>query len=539
MTPHSGVRRFARWIARPLRTTALLVAALALVAAAAAQSYGGTARIHILSMPESFNPVLPIELNGLIVTGSMYAPIAAVNPETFATEPYLAERWEVSEDLLTWTFHLRQNALWHDGVPITAQDVKFTYDRIMDPDEGANGYVTTQKWASVEVVDDHTFRIVLKEPNALLPDVLSSGGFEPLPRHVFEGFARLSEAVDVNTRNPVGSGAFKMSRVEAGNVIVVEAFEDFFFGRPYLDRLEYRIVGDQNAAVAQALAGDLDWLPIQPVHRGPVEANPRLTSFTAVGTRYVMMAINMADYEPWRTLFQDARVRQAMMYAIDREEIVQRVAGGLVPVQHGMIPDTLAWVPKPDIEPYTYDPERARALLDEAGWVPGPDGVRVKDGQRLSFYVLVDRGNAAREQIGLVLQAGWQDIGMEVEYVVSERTGRWIEETRAGTFPTRVSTFPIPNPDWAYRLFHSAGLNNSQKYVNAEVDARLEAMFATADRDVQGQMLKEMQELVHADPFVMPFYIEPDLHAIDAALQDVPRSELKLAVLYAFRVHRE
>lgn len=533
------IHAHARTLARPALWLALCAALLSGAVLAQSPSYGGSARIHILAMPESFNPVLPIELNGLIVTGSMYAPIAAVNPETFATEPYLAERWEVSDDLLTWTFHLRQNALWHDGTPLTAHDVKFTYDRIMDPDEGANGYQTMQTWERVEVIDDHTFQIVLQQPNALLPDVLSSGGFEPLPRHVFEPFERLADAVDVNTRNPVGSGAFKIARVDPGNTIVVEAFDDFFFGRPYLDRLEYRIVGDQNAAVAQALAGDLDWLPIQTVHRGPIDANPRLTYFSAVGTRYVMMAINMAEYEPWHTMFSDARVRQAMMYAVDREEIVERVVDNLVPVQHGMIPDTLAWVPQPDIEPYTYDPERARALLDDAGWLPGPDGVRQKDGQRLSFYVLVDRGNAAREQIGLVLQAAWEDIGMEVEYLVTERTGRWLEETRAGTFPTRVSTFPVPNADWAYRLFHSNGLNNSQSYVNPEVDARLDAMFATADQDEQGRMLKEMQEIIHDDPFIMPFYIEPDLHAIDAALQDVPRAELKLSVIYAFRIYRE
>lgn len=519
----------------------LATAALAATGLTLAQGdRGQVVRIALQAMPEGFNPVLPIELNGQTVTGALYAPIAAVNPETFATEPYLAESWEVSDDLKTWTFRLRPDAVWHDLVPITAEDVKFTYDRIADPDEGANGYQVMQSWASVDVIDEHTFQIVLKEPNALLPDVLSSGGFEPLPRHVYEGYAKLSDAVEANTASPVGSGAFRMARIEAGSRIVLEAFDQFFFGRPRIDRLEYVIVRDQNAAVAQALAGDLDWLAIQPVHLGPISSNPRLTTFTAAGTRYVMMAINMADVEPWKTIFGDVRVRKAMMYAIDREAIVERIAGGLVPIQDGMIPDTLTWVPKPDIEPYRYDPERARALLDDAGWIDTDgDGVREKDGQRLSFYVLVDRGNAAREQIGLVLQAGWQDIGMEVEYVVTERTGRWLEETRAGTFPTRVSTFPVPNADWAYRLFHSEGLNNSQHYVNPEVDARLEAMFATADVAEQGRLLKEVQEIIHDDPYVMPFYIEPNLHAVDASLRDVPKAELKLAVLYAWRIYRE
>ena len=523
-----------------LRMTAL-VATLAILAIASAQDrpQGGIARIAIQAMPESFNPVLPIELNGNIVAGSLFAPIAAVNPETFATEPYLAESWDVSDDLKTWTFHLRPNALWHDGVPITAQDVKFTYDRIADPDEAANNYQAVQSWDRVEVVDEHTFRIVLKEPNAVLPDVLSSGGFEPLPEHVFASYEHLADAVDVNTRNPIGSGAFKMKRIQPGAEIEVEAFDDFFLGRPNLDGLVFKIVRDQNAAVAQLRAGDLDWAAIQPSSLPALQSDPRLETFSASGTRYVMMAINMANVEPWHTMFSDVRVRKAMMYAVDRQEIAQRLTQGLAPVQEGMIPATLTWVPAPDIVPYSFDPEKARALLDEAGWVDSNgDGIREKDGQALKFYVLVDRGNAIREQIGLVLQDAWKAIGMDVEYVVTERTGRWLEETRAGTFPTRVSTFPVPNADWAYRLFHSKGLNNSQHYVNPEVDRLLDATFATADRQQQGEYLKQMQEVIHEDPYIMPFFIEPNLHAIDARFHDVPHSEMKLATPFAFRIYK-
>jgi peptide/nickel transport system substrate-binding protein len=504
-----------------------------------AQTQGGSIRVAIHNMPEGLNPVLPIELNGLFVTGTLFAPIAAVNPDDLSTVPYLAESWEVSDDLKTWTFHLHRNAVWHDGVPITAHDVKFTFDRIADPEEAANAYQATRTWEEVVVVDDHTFEIRLSVPNSILPDVLSSGGFEPLPKHVLEGYERLRDAVEFNTRNPVGSGAFKIRRVDAGSEIEVEAFEDFFAGRPYLDTMVFRIVRDVNAAVAQMLAGDLDWMGITVANIDPIDAHPRLRAFRANGSQNIIMAINMSDYEPWHTMFHDVRVRQAMMYAVDREEIAERIGFGLAPVEHGMMPSSLTWIPEPDIEPYHYDPERAEALLDEAGWLRGADGVREKDGTRLSFYTLVDRGNATREQIGLVLQAAWEAIGMEVEYVVTERTGRWIEETRAGTFPTRITTFPIPNADWAHRLFHTNGLNNAQKYSNPEVDAAIDAMMATADREEQGYHLARMQEHIHADPFIMPFYIEPLMHAVDVSFQDVPPSELKLAVLYAYRIHKE
>src|SRR5690606_34312018 len=118
-----------------------------------AQGGSGFVRVALQAMPESFNPVLPIELNGNIVAGTLFAPIAAVNPATFATEPYLAESWEVSDDLKTWTFHLRQNAVWHDGVAITAEDVKFTYDRIRDPDESTDTFTAAQNFASIDVLD--------------------------------------------------------------------------------------------------------------------------------------------------------------------------------------------------------------------------------------------------------------------------------------------------------------------------------------------------------------------------------------------------
>lgn len=518
----------------------VLVVVTLLGAVAGAQAGTGFVRVALQAMPESFNPVLPIELNGNIVAATLYAPLAVVNPETFATEPYLAESWEVSEDLRTWTFHLRQNAVWHDGVPITAEDVKFTYDKIRDPEESTDTYTAAQNFASIDVIDEHTVQIVLNEPNALLPDVLSSGGFEPLPKHVFEQYERLTDAVDVNTRYPVGSGAFRMGDVQPGSHIEVLAFDDFFLGRPQVDGITFKIVRDQNAAVAQIRAGELDWVAIEAVHLAAVRSDPRMEVFSANGTRYVMAAINMSDHEPWHTLFSDVRVRKALMYAVDRVEITERIGQDLMPIMDGLMPATLTWIPEPDIEPYRYDPERAMQLLDEAGWVDtNGNGIRDKDGMELSFYVLVDRGNAVREQITLVLQAAWEAIGMEVEYVATERTGRWLEETRAGTFPIRVSTFPIPNADWAYRLFHSQGLNNSQKYVNPEVDRILEATVASPDVEERGRLLKELQEVLHEDPYVMPFFLEPTLHAIDARLENVPRSELKLAMPYAYLVSWE
>jgi peptide/nickel transport system substrate-binding protein len=501
-------------------------------------SQDSTISIGIQNQPEVLNPVLPIELNGLIVTGTLYAPLTAVNPETLTTEPYLAESWEVSDDLMTWTFFLRPEAVWHDGEAITAEDVQFTIERIQDPEENTDTHTASLQIDRVEVVDDHTVTFHLNAPNALFPDVLSSGGWEPLPKHVYENFERLTDAVEFNTRTPVGSGAFRIGRIESGSQVEVLAFDDFFFGRPNVDRIVFRIVADQNAAVAQMRAGDLDWTNIEPVHLRAIEGDSQLEAFPTSGSRYVLALINLG--ETWEQTLGDFLVRQAMFHAVDREAIAERIGLGLTPVMDRVVPSTLGWVPTPDVDPYRYDLERAQALLEEAGWIDTDgDGIREKDGETLSFYVLVDRGNVIREQIGLVLQQSWQEVGMDVDYIVSERTGRWIEETRAGTFPVRMTSFPIPNGDWVYRIFHSNGLNNSASYVNPEVDSLLDGMLAAGEQDEQGRLVSQADALIYQDAFTMPFFLLPNLHAINSRLNNVPRGELKLATPYAWQISVE
>lgn len=499
---------------------------------------GGTITIGIQNQPEILNPVLPIELNGLIVTGTLYAPLTAVNPETLTTEPYLAESWEVSDDLTTWTFYLRPEAVWHDGEPITAEDVQFTIERIQNPEENTDTHTASLQIDSVEVIDEHTVVFQLNEPNALFADVLSSGGWEPLPEHILGDFERLTDAVEFNTRTPVGSGAFQIGRIEAGSQVEVVAFDDFFFGRPNLDSIVFRIVADQNAAVAQMRAGDLDWTNIEPVHLRAIDSDAQLEAFPTAGSRYVLALINVG--ETWENTLGDFLVRQAMFHAVDREAIAERIGLGLTPVMDRVVPSTLGWIPAPDVAPYEYDLEQARLLLDAAGWTDSDgDGIRDKDGETLSFYVLVDRGNVIREQIGLVLQQSWQEVGMDVDYIVSERTGRWIEETRAGTFPVRLTSFPIPNGDWIYRIFHSNGLNNSAGYVNAEVDRLLDEMLATGTQSDQGVLASQADALIYQDAFTLPFFLLPNLHAINTRLNNVPRGELKLATPYAWQISVE
>ena len=510
----------------------IATAAMLLAPAALAQSapQGGIVRIALPSQPETLNPVLIGELSSSIVYGALFTPLTRMHPSTYAIEPYLATSWEHNEDLTEWTFHLHREARWHDGVPVTAHDVKFTIERIMDPSQSAANFRDVQDVVRVDAIDDHTVLFVLGSPNGLFPDLLSLGSLEPLPMHLFEGFERLTDAVELNTRRPVGSGPFRFRSAEAGSYIELEANPDFFLGRPNVDGLRFTIIPDTNVRVARIRAGDLDWTDIDAVHIASLQNSPSINLVSAGSTRYQVLDLGYRG--PFNHLWADPRVRIAMNHAVDKELILESVALG-----HGeimgpqLVPGWIEWVPRVEMEAYGYDPERARELMAEAGWTPNADGILEKDGETFSFYLLVDRGATEREQIGLAVVDMLGQIGMDVEYLLAERTGRWIEEVRADIFPARMTEHPTPHPIWYMRIFHSNGVFN-RGYSNPTADAYLDQVLLTADREEQGRLFQQAQEAMYREPVNVTFHLRDQVMAVNPNLQGV-QGEIKLSMAYS------
>lgn len=523
------------------RALLALLATFAFAAPALAQAQeslpqGGIVRIALASQPETLNPVLIGEISSSIVNGALFTPLTRMNPQTFDIEPYLAERWESNADLTEWTFYLHPDAVWHDGQPVTAEDVQFTFERIMDPAESAANFRDVGDLQRVDVVDAHTVRFVLAAPNGLFPDLLSLGSLEPLPKHVFEGFARLTDAVEFNTRNPIGSGPFRFKSAETGSYVELEAFDDFFLGRPNVDGLLFSIIPDINVRVARMRAGELDWIDIDAIHVASLSNDPRFEVLHAGSSRY--QALDLGYVGPYSHLWEDPRVRIAMNHAIDKELILETVALGYGSLMGpNLVPSWIDWVPDPDVEPYPYDPERARQLMAEAGWTPNARGVLEKDGQPFAFYLLVDRGNTEREQIGLVVQDALNAIGMDVEYLLAERTGRWIEEVRENLFPARMTEHPTPHPIWFTRIWHSNGVFN-RGYSNPEADALLDQTTLTADREEQGRLFQQAQEIIYASVPNVTFHLRDQLLAVNSRLKNVG-GEIKLSMAYAYMLYFE
>lgn len=523
------------------QATLVLIAALALAASALAQEsaappQGGIVRIALASQPETLNPVLIGEISSSIVNAALFTPLTRMSPRTFDIEPYLAERWESNAELTEWTFYLRPDALWHDGQPVTADDVKFTFERIMDPAQSAANFRDVEDLQSVDVIDAHTVRFVLSRPNGLFPDLLSLGSLEPLPKHLFEGFERLTDAVEFNTRNPIGSGPFRFKSAETGSYVELEAFDDFFLGRPNVDGLLFSIIPDINVRVARLRAGELDWIDIDAIHVASLANDARFEVVHAGSSRY--QALDLGYRGPAGHLWADPRVRIAMNHAIDKELILETVALGYGSLMGPhLVPSWIDWVPAPDIESYAYDPERARQLMAEAGWTPNAQGILEKDGEPFAFYILVDRGNTEREQIGLVVQDALRAIGMDVEYVLAERTGRWIQEVRENVFPARMTEHPTPHPIWFTRIWHSNGVFN-RGYSNPEADALLDQTALTADREEQGRLFQRAQEIIYASVPNVTFHLRDQLLAVNTRLEGVG-GEIKLSMAYSNELYFE
>lgn len=496
---------------------------------------GGVVQIPLQTQPVSFNPVLALELSAATINNALFASLTSINPETYAVEPYLAESWENSDDLMSWTFHLKENARWHDGTPITAEDVRWTFERILDEEEAAvRRGVIAEDLERVEVVDDHTVRFILKNPNGLFPDLLSVGSLQPLPKHVLEG-QKLADATEFNTTAPVGSGPFKMKQAVTGSHFELEAFEDFFLGRPHLDGLIFKIVPEVNVQVAQLKAGELDWIEIEPTNVGAVIDDPRFEVLTVASGRYYMMDWHLGDKY---NLFHDPRVRQAMFHAVDRESILENVGLGMARLADTWIPPSIEWAVNPDIGYREYDPEKAKALLAEAGWSDtNGDGIIDKDGESFEFVLLVDKGNPTREQMGLILQQHFQEVGMSVEYVVAERGGRYLDETLGHSFMGRMASRPTTHPDNLRRFYTCGAGSNFADYCNPEVDELLNATLRTADRAEQRELYYQVQEIMLDDPpNLLVYYVLPII-AYNEKLQGVPRGEILYATDRAYQLY--
>lgn len=390
-------------------------------------------------------------------------------------------------------FHLRKGVRWHDGRPFTARDVEFTYRAIMDPRYVSPRRPDYELVRSVEVLDDHTLRIVYRKPYA---PCLLSWSIGMLPRHILEGKDSAWWAANFN-RSPVGTGPFKFEKWLTNQYIRLRRNDDYFAGKPHLEFITVRVIPDMVALRLSFETGEVDFWGVEPHANKKFREDPRYEVFSRIAPQYSYIGWNLN-----RPLFQDVRVRRALAHAVNVPQIIEYIYYGQAMQATGPFPPNM-WFANPNVKPYEYDPDQARALLAEAGWKPASDGVLQKDGKKFEFTLITNHPNEIRKDIATLVQSDLKKIGINVEVQLYEWAVFISQYINKQDFDACVLGWVLGYDYDQYQLWHSSqakpGMLNHCSYKNKQVDRLLELARSEFDGQKAKEYLWDLHRIIYED----------------------------------------
>ena len=452
--------------------------------------------------PSNLIPALASDSASSEINGHIYNGLMKIDKDLNIV-PDLAERLEISEDGLTLTFHLRRDVRWHDGTPYTSRDAMFTYKLMADPKTPTAYGEPYQQVTAAEAPDDYTFKVSYEKP---LARALVSWCFDQMPAHLLEGQDLETSPL---SRHPIGTGPYKFEKWEAGQRLTLAANDDYFDGRPHLDRIVMRIIPDLSAQMMELLSGGIDTMGLTP-DQYEEKMNDSYFGSQYNLFRYPSFSYTYLGFNLESPLFSDRRVRQAIAYAIDKEEIIDGVLLGLGTPANGPFKPEM-WANNQNVKPYPYDHDKAKALLAEAGWVDtNNDGTLDKDGQPFQFTIITNQGNKVREQTGLIIQARLAEVGIKVNLRVVEWAAFLKEYLDKHNFEATIMAWTVPIEPDLYDVWHSSKTNpgelNFISYKNSEIDMLINQARFTFDQSVRKDAFDRIQEIFYKDvPYVFLF----------------------------------
>jgi len=419
----------------------------------------------------------------------------------------LADSWKVKggpEPEIT--FFLRKGVLWHDGKEFTADDVKFTYDKIMDEKTNTVRRSSYELVKKADVLNPYTFRVTYKQPFSPGLETWSIG---IIPKHVLEN-------VDINTasfnRKPIGTGPFRFVEWVSDEKIVVEANPQYFQGKPNLNGIVYRIIPETALNEMETLTRGVDYAGLFPYEYRRMKQVDFLRTYSQPSLGYTYIGYNLKN-----PAFQDRRVRRALTYAINREEIVQYVLYGLGTVASGPFPNHL-WYSNPNVKPLPYDPEKARQLLAEAGWKDkNRDGILIKDGKPFAFNLITNSGNDTRRDVGVLVQRQLRELGIDVKFELYEWSVFLKNFINVKHFDACILGWSLSVDPDAYEIWHSSQIEkgfNFVSYRNPELDRLWEEGRREYDIEKRKNIYWRIHELIAEDQPYTFLYVPLGISAL-------------------------
>lgn len=416
----------------------------------------------------------------------------------------LAESWDFDENILTWTFHLREGLTFHDGEPLTSEDVKFTLEAILNPDNQSEIVSNYTDIEEITCPDPLTAEIRLSQINVAFPDYMTIG---ILPKHLLEGEELATCSFN---QNPVGAGPYKLTEWDMGQSITMEKFENYYGGEPNIDRVIFKIVPETDSKAMQLSAGEIDMAQITAKTAESFRGNDNYAVYQMGTADYRAIAYNF-----WNPYFQKhPELPNILSYAIDRQAIVDSVLLG--EGQTAYSPLQKNEYNNEAIEHFDYDPEKAVQLLEEAGWEKGADGYYEKDGDPLAFVISAMADDQVRVDMATMCAAQLQQIGVNV--TAESRPSLDWDGQQACIIGWGS---PFDADDHTYKVFSTDAGDNYTGYSNPKIDEILASARHTADDARRGQLYAQFQEaMTEAMPYTFIAYVDAD-YAMKAQVKGI------------------
>ena len=482
---------------RMLSAATAAFAWLAVAAAAPSTMADTPANVLVVGQiaePKSLDPATVTAVNDFRILMNIYDGLVRYKDGSLETEPGLAESWTISPDALVYTFKLRKGVKFHDGSAFDADAVKFNFDRMLDekgPFHDTGPFPLSFFFSAVDkvaVVDPLTVEFRLKEPYA---PFLSNLAY---PTGLIVSPAAVKKYGKEFGRHPSGTGPFKFAAWDSNAKVVVDRNDDYWGGKPTLKSVVFRPLTDGNTRVAEMLSGGIDLMvEVPPDSLQKFSSDKTYNVYQQAGPHLWFLILN-AKSGP----FADKRVRQAVNYAIDKKALVDHVLQGTAEIAAGPTPPAFAWAYDEKLQPYPYDPDKARALIKEAG----------AEGKELTFYV-TEGGSGMLDPVpmGTAIQADLAKVGLKVKIETYEwntflgKVNPGLDGKADMAEMAWMTNDPDTLPFLALRTgaFPDKGGFNSGYYSNPKVDELLEAARKSTDQKERAGLYKQMQEIVRDD----------------------------------------
>jgi len=464
---------------------------------------GGTLIVAWPQEPRTLDPALNGDNAGEFVSNLIGANLATYDPEGNLI-PYLAESWTISEDGMVWEFKLRKDIKYSDGTPVTAHDFAWEYKRAMNPETASPAAGTMLAFtADAEAVDDNTLKLTFAVPFYGFGTAITNGGYlQPVPQ------AAVEANPEAFGKSPIGAGPYILKEWVTGEKIVLERNPNFTWdaafthgGPYYIQNIEVRYIPEYTTIVAGLEAGEIDYAVIQAKDVQRIKDTGKFQVYESIQagvSPYISLNTSVAP-------FDDLKVRQAFNHAVDKETLIKVAALGAGVIQDGSCSSTQfgCWSATQEDFGYDFDLEKAKQLMQAAGYTAGANGILEKDGAPLKLTLLTD---AVRVKVAEVLQKQYQALGVEIEIQTVEGSIMF-DTLRSGDYQIALNGVTYPTTDLEMAMFHSEfGAYNFGFYTDSALDDLVMGIIVTMDPAANAEAQQALEQHIMEQAYIVPLY---------------------------------